>query len=547
MVGSSLRPEETSDLRRQGGLAFIKGRADTACIRQGIGTLESEIADDRSNELLKIESRWRTTLCAGLRATRSGCISVLQFPRHGRPPYLPRCSIRVKRRMPPRHLHPVRLWRTTSGAATVGEFAAGTACDRDASPGPWNRKTGHPADPLDSRASRSKIIDSGGPTAGRSDDGRRTTTRKPDRNSEVPRLNIRPARVGDVPGIYELIRIFAERKLMIRRSMGELYESIREFLVAVDDEGRVVGCVALHVFWEDLAELRCLAVGRAPPGAWAGPPAGRRLLGIGARARDRVGLHPDARRRLLRAVRVSPGRQVRAAAQDLERMRALPAVPELPGNRADPLGRSRAGGGRCPALGPGRRRGVTLGTPDAHPRLVAAGVAVGLATAILMLATEPRLAIVWDEGYTLGREARLRDWFRALADPPGFAARWRPPAEELVQQDQTPPPGAARLDSRGEAALRSPGSWPGSGRSPGRSRTAIRRSMPCSAWSATSSPPSWQDLPRARLGPILLFSLTAGAIFAFAASPVGRLGGGPGRRLLGPPAEPVRPRPLCGL
>jgi amino-acid N-acetyltransferase len=73
-------------------------------------------------------------------------------------------------------------------------------------------------------------------------------------------LNIRPARVGDVPAIYELIRTFADRKLMIRRSMGELYESIREFLVAIDDEGRIVGCAALHVFWDDLAELKCLAV-----------------------------------------------------------------------------------------------------------------------------------------------------------------------------------------------------------------------------------------------------------------------------------------------
>jgi amino-acid N-acetyltransferase len=77
---------------------------------------------------------------------------------------------------------------------------------------------------------------------------------------EVPRLNIRPARVSDVPAIYELIRVFADQKLMIRRSMTELYETIREFLVAVDDENRVVGCVALHVFWADLAEIRCLAV-----------------------------------------------------------------------------------------------------------------------------------------------------------------------------------------------------------------------------------------------------------------------------------------------
>jgi len=73
-------------------------------------------------------------------------------------------------------------------------------------------------------------------------------------------LNIRPARVGDVPSIYELIRVFADRRLMIRRSLGELYESIREFHVATDDANRVVGCVALHVFWEDLAELKCLAV-----------------------------------------------------------------------------------------------------------------------------------------------------------------------------------------------------------------------------------------------------------------------------------------------
>jgi amino-acid N-acetyltransferase len=87
-------------------------------------------------------------------------------------------------------------------------------------------------------------------------------------------LNIRPARVGDVPAIYELIRTFADRKLMIRRSMGELYESIREFLVAVDAENRVIGCVALHVFWEDLAELKCLAVAECAQGQQVG----RRLV-----------------------------------------------------------------------------------------------------------------------------------------------------------------------------------------------------------------------------------------------------------------------------
>jgi amino-acid N-acetyltransferase len=83
-------------------------------------------------------------------------------------------------------------------------------------------------------------------------------------------LKIRHARVGDVPAIHELIRTFAERKLMIRRSQGELYESIREFLVAIDDGGRVIGCVALHVFWEDLAELKCQAVSESAHGRGVG-------------------------------------------------------------------------------------------------------------------------------------------------------------------------------------------------------------------------------------------------------------------------------------
>ena len=61
---------------------------------------------------------------------------------------------------------------------------------------------------------------------------------------------------------------------MIRRSQGELYESIREFLVAVDEDGRVLGCVALHVFWEDLAELKCLAVSEHAQGRGVG----RRLV-----------------------------------------------------------------------------------------------------------------------------------------------------------------------------------------------------------------------------------------------------------------------------
>jgi amino-acid N-acetyltransferase len=83
-------------------------------------------------------------------------------------------------------------------------------------------------------------------------------------------LIIRPARAGDVSGIYEQVRVFADRGLMIRRSLAELFESIREFFVAVDADNRVVGCAALHVFWDDLSEIRCLAVAEHMQGLGVG-------------------------------------------------------------------------------------------------------------------------------------------------------------------------------------------------------------------------------------------------------------------------------------
>src|SRR3954453_14256267 len=106
-------------------------------------------------------------------------------------------------------------------------------------------------------------------------------------------------------------------------------------------------------------------------------------------------------------------------------------LPELPGDRADPLVPSRVGDDRR-GCGAGVGRGV--GDAPSRRRDAALAVAVAVATLALLLATGPRLAIVWDEGYVLGREARLRLWFRALVDPARFAAAWQPPDVELVQQ-----------------------------------------------------------------------------------------------------------------
>ena len=76
------------------------------------------------------------------------------------------------------------------------------------------------------------------------------------------------------------------------------------------------------------------------------------------------------------------------------------------------------------------------------------GLAVAACCLAFMIATEPYLAIAWDEGYTLGREARVRDWFRALRDPATFAARWQPPSEDLVPPNRFPPPRPDQLPTR---------------------------------------------------------------------------------------------------
>lgn len=70
---------------------------------------------------------------------------------------------------------------------------------------------------------------------------------------------VRKARVGDVPAIHALVKEFARQEAMLPLSLSEVYEKLRDFFVAELD-GAVVGCAALHVVWEDLAEVRSVAV-----------------------------------------------------------------------------------------------------------------------------------------------------------------------------------------------------------------------------------------------------------------------------------------------
>lgn len=70
---------------------------------------------------------------------------------------------------------------------------------------------------------------------------------------------VEKANVRDVPQMHHLINHFADKSEMLPRPLSELYENIRDFFVLREGE-RVLACVALHVSWADLVEIRSLAV-----------------------------------------------------------------------------------------------------------------------------------------------------------------------------------------------------------------------------------------------------------------------------------------------
>ncbi len=72
-------------------------------------------------------------------------------------------------------------------------------------------------------------------------------------------MQIRCARVSDAKDISALIAGYAEQDRMLFRSMADIYGSLQTFLVA-DEGDKVVGCCALEVVWQDLAEVKSLAV-----------------------------------------------------------------------------------------------------------------------------------------------------------------------------------------------------------------------------------------------------------------------------------------------
>ncbi|MBI5408974.1 MAG: N-acetyltransferase [Nitrospirae bacterium] len=73
------------------------------------------------------------------------------------------------------------------------------------------------------------------------------------------KFQIKKATIKDVKTIHSLVNQFAVKNEMLPRSLNEIYENIRDFYVCRDD-GKIVGVAALHILWEDLAEIRSVAV-----------------------------------------------------------------------------------------------------------------------------------------------------------------------------------------------------------------------------------------------------------------------------------------------
>ncbi|KPK47100.1 MAG: hypothetical protein AMK72_08870 [Planctomycetes bacterium SM23_25] len=103
--------------------------------------------------------------------------------------------------------------------------------------------------------------------------------------SAPPKVRVRKARMADIEPIYTLVNEYSRQQIMLPRSRADLYESLRDFLVA-DQSATLIGCGALKIQWDGLAEIESLAVADACQGRGIG----RRLVRACLREARRLGI-----------------------------------------------------------------------------------------------------------------------------------------------------------------------------------------------------------------------------------------------------------------
>ncbi len=72
-------------------------------------------------------------------------------------------------------------------------------------------------------------------------------------------MRVERARINDAPQIQRLVNFYADKGEMLHRPLSEIYENLRDYFVVRNGE-EVLACVAFHLYWSDLAEIRALVV-----------------------------------------------------------------------------------------------------------------------------------------------------------------------------------------------------------------------------------------------------------------------------------------------
>ncbi|MDI6800860.1 MAG: N-acetyltransferase [Thermodesulfovibrionales bacterium] len=90
-------------------------------------------------------------------------------------------------------------------------------------------------------------------------------------------MKIRKPNISDISQIHKLVNEFAKKEEMLPRALNELYESVRDFFICEKD-GTIAGVCALRILWEDLAEIRSLAVRKEYQGLGIGKSLIRKCL-----------------------------------------------------------------------------------------------------------------------------------------------------------------------------------------------------------------------------------------------------------------------------
>ena len=101
--------------------------------------------------------------------------------------------------------------------------------------------------------------------------------------SDLSDIIVRPAVPADVLAIRDIVESYTGDRILLARDLVAYYENVRDFVVAHGVDGRIIGCGGLHVMWQDLGEVRTLAVRQELRGSGIGH---RMLEALIERARE---------------------------------------------------------------------------------------------------------------------------------------------------------------------------------------------------------------------------------------------------------------------